>query len=112
MCIRDRFGVYECLDILVEFGISYLLQLKLQLQKEQNLAEYNTALISQDTAPVSYTHLDVYKRQVSNSLRTLRNFEPALHQKQDNTLKSDGKTTCRHIDVSYTHLNHLIPRNW
>lgn len=29
---------------------SDLLQLKLQLQKEQNLAEYNTALISQDTA--------------------------------------------------------------
>ena len=40
-------------------------------------------------------------------MRTLRNFEPALHQKQDNTLKSDGKTTCRHI-VACEFSNHLV----
>ena len=40
---------------------SDLLQLKLQLQKEQNLAEYNTALISQDTARRTLIH-DIRKR--------------------------------------------------
>lgn len=46
---------------------SDLLQLKLQLQKEQNLAEYNTALISQDTARRTLIH-DIRNHLLSISI--------------------------------------------
>ena len=46
---------------------SELSQLKLQLQKEQNLAEYNTALISQDTARRTLIH-DIQNHLLSISI--------------------------------------------
>lgn len=46
---------------------SDLLQLKLRLQKEQNLAEYNTALISQDTARRTLIH-DIRNHLLSISI--------------------------------------------
>ena len=58
---------------------SDLLQLKLQLQKEQNLAEYNTALISQDTARRTLIH-DIRNHLLSISIlnQQKRYTEPTL----------------------------------
>ena len=70
MCIRDRptcvcskfYGVIKL--------FYYALEMSLIFHTCISRFLHNTASVSINILPVSYTHLDVYKRQTNNSLHT------------------------------------------
>ena len=107
MCIRDRPGTFHCLpepegsgsDQLPGFHDRWLLQVLYELPPYY-------------TWPVSYTHLDVYKRQLYGSMifsdRIMRNKLPkdvykALRKTIENGTHLE-LDVANSVAVSYTHL--------
>ena len=58
---------------------------------------------------VSYTHLDVYKRQANGYKRSIVDNLVKKHRKKKNNieLQENNRNKVRYIAVSYTHLGHL-----
>ena len=65
MCIRDS---YVTADEYLSGNV------RRKLRQAQRAAEQDTAFAVNVEAPVSYTHLDVYKRQVLMSATSLNRF--------------------------------------
>ena len=78
--------------------------------KKSALAPMTTDMARDNGCPVSYTHLDVYKRQVCNQLLSRSSkFEAEAEHTQEGILKGADYTA---EAVSYTHLQcrrHLQP---
>ena len=81
MCIRDRNRSIKKTNRLIR-------EIRAQIGK---LKEWIADLFkARETAPVSYTHLDVYKRQDVNSGGTLRNVPPLLSHRSLYAVSFDG----------------------
>ena len=108
MCIRDRY------IFLSDFGLALgLIFLYLMMNNPGDYIDSTTGV------SVSYTHLDVYKRQSQNSLRQhdleliLDFYENLIREKTgripDETIHCILEMYCHSsISVSYTHLLHLL----
>ena len=78
MCIRDRYGINEAMAA----------------NDERTAAKNTRPFLSEaNSMPVSYTHLDVYKRQVCTAIYLKKYFALSLHRScgQRNLLTSTTK---------------------
>ena len=70
MCIRDRIKLVGIVAVIVVIAIIIVISCFNKTKKDSNKAKDTgtaTENVTAVTEPVSYTHLDVYKRQVSDS---------------------------------------------
>ena len=73
----------------------------------RTVAEHGAVVLGHDSPPVSYTHLDVYKRQSVRRFTSLvaRRSRPARRLSFDRPTRSWRRTLCGSRPVSYTHLD-------